>query len=114
MPEYLGIEIGGTKLQLVTGDGTARIHQRRKLPVEAAKGAPGIRKQIEETLPELLRAETIDAVGVGFGGPVDWRRGQICRSPHIEGWSEFDLAGWLHQLSGRPAFVDTHAERDGF
>ena len=47
--------------------------------------------------------------GVGFGGPVDWNTGRICRSHQIEGWSEFDLGGWLHQLTGAPVAVDNDA-----
>jgi len=106
---FLGIEIGGTKLQLVTGDESAAIRERRRLDVNPTKGAAGIRKQIERTLPELLRQKNAQAIGVGFGGPVDWRAGKIARSHQIEGWSGFDLAGWLRQLGGVPVFVDNDA-----
>ena len=105
----LGLEIGGTKLQLVVGDGRGTIANRRKLVVETAHGAAGIREQIERTLPELLRGSALGAVGVGFGGPVDWKTGRIRRSHQIEGWSEFDLAGWLRQRCGAPVFVDNDA-----
>jgi glucokinase len=105
----LGIEIGGTKLQLVLGDAAGRICERRKLPVDPARGGGGIRQQIERALPELLRGRTILAAGVGFGGPVDWKTGRICRSHQIEGWSEFDLGGWLHALAGAPVVVDNDA-----
>ena len=102
----LGIEIGGTKLQLVLGDARGMIHERRKLTVEPAKGAAGIREQIERTISELLQQHTIEAVGVGFGGPVDWKTGKICRSHQIAGWSDFDLGDWLNQQTGAPASVD--------
>jgi glucokinase len=105
----IGIEIGGTKLQLVTGDETVRIIERRKFAVEPGKGASGIREQIEKSLPELLAGRAPQAIGVGFGGPVDWRTGKICRSHQIEGWSEFDVAKWLQQLANAPVFVDNDA-----
>jgi glucokinase len=105
----LGIEIGGTKLQIVSASAPSQILERRKLSVEPAKGAAGIRELIQRTLPELMRHEKPRAVGVGFGGPVDWRTGQICRSHQIEGWSEFDLAGWLQPLVQAPVFVDNDA-----
>ena len=105
----LGIEIGGTKLQLVLGDEAGKISERRKLAVDPATGAAGIRQQIERALPELLRGQQILRVGVGFGGPVDWKTGRICRSHQIEGWSEFDLGGWLRQLAGAPVVVDNDA-----
>lgn len=109
MQLFAGIEIGGTKLQLVTGDETGSILERRKLVVEAKEGGQGIRNQIQKTLPELFAGRNPQAIGVGFGGPVDWKTGKICRSHQIEGWSEFDLAGWLRQLASAPVFVDNDA-----
>jgi len=109
MQLFAGIEIGGTKLQFVTADGTGKIVERRKLAVDAREGAQGIRKQIEKTLLGLLASHEPQAIGVGFGGPVDWKTGTICRSHQIEGWSEFDLAGWLRQLTATPVFVDNDA-----
>jgi glucokinase len=103
---FLGIEIGGTKLQLVLGDGNGKISKRCKLQVEPGDGAAGIRKQIERSLPSVLGGKKVLHVGVGFGGPVDWKNGKICRSHHIEGWSGFDLGGWLQELTGAGVKVD--------
>jgi glucokinase len=105
----IGIEIGGTKLQLVRGDENGNIHERLKLVVIPAKGAGGIRQQIKDALPKLMGASRVAVVGVGFGGPVDWKVGKICRSHQIEGWSEFDLAAWLREIMGVPARVDNDA-----
>lgn len=105
----LGIEIGGTKLQLVLGDAAGNITQRVKLPVEPAGGAKGIREQIRGAIAQLQRECVISAVGVGFGGPVNWRTGRICRSHQIEGWSEFDLGGWIGELTHARVRVDNDA-----
>src|SRR5262252_586167 len=109
MGHLVGIEIGGTKLQLVLGDERGKIQTRRKLSVEREQGAEGIRRQIKSCLPELAQGRELSALGVGFGGPVDWHTGKICRSHQIEGWSEFDLGGWLRQLAGVPVQVDNDA-----
>ena len=109
MNTYLGIEIGGTKLQVVLGDQTARIIERRRCVVDRNAGAAGIRAQIESALVELAPAGKPCAVGVGYGGPVNARTGRIARSYHISGWSDFDLAGWLRSLTGVPAIVDNDA-----
>lgn len=105
----IGIEIGGTKLQLVLGDASGTIHSRRRLTVNVALGAEGIRKQIETTLTELIGGNKIEGVGVGFGGPVDWRTGRINRSHHLAGWSGFPLAEWLRSQTGKDVFVDNDA-----
>jgi glucokinase len=109
-PVFLGIEIGGTKLQIVVGNGSAKILPAHRLSVPRGADATAIRQQIENTLAKILPdVQSLAAVGVGFGGPVDWRTGKICRSHQIEGWSEFDLAGWLARLTGAPVFVDNDA-----
>jgi len=106
---FLGIEIGGTKLQLVVGDESANIVTRCRLNVERSAKADAIRAQIEQSLPELIGAHKISAVGVGFGGPVDWRSGKIARSHQIEGWSGFALGDWLGDRVGAPVWVDNDA-----
>ena len=104
-----GIEIGGTKLQVVAGDACGKIGERRKFAVDREKGAAGIREQIEHGLRDLLLTQKPTAVGVGFGGPVDWKAGKICRSHHIEGWLDFELGKWLQDLTGAPVIIDNDA-----
>src|SRR4051812_44973299 len=48
MPPYLGIEIGGTKLQLGLGRGGGTIDRLVRLQVDPPRGAEGIRAQIVE------------------------------------------------------------------
>ena len=110
----LGIEIGGTKLQLIIGDQRARIKQRIRLQVDPASGAEGIRAQIAAAVPKLTEGKQLKSVGVGFGGPVDWRTGKICRSHQIEGWSGFDIGKWLKKLTGAPVLVDNDANVAAF
>ena len=73
----LAIEIGGSKLQLFAGQEDGKILDRRRFPVDRAAGGKGIRLQIEAALPELVAQWQPKAVGIGYGGPVDWRAGKI-------------------------------------
>jgi glucokinase len=95
----LGIEIGGTKLQVVVGDPEGTIRARHRFTVDRAKGGHGIRAQITQCLSELGQQIRVSAIGVGFGGPVDRDSGQICCSHQIEGWSGFPLRQWLESLA---------------
>jgi glucokinase len=106
---YLGIEIGGSKLQLVAGDESGRVQARARFSVDPAQGAEALRGHIEGGLRALMQGRQPLAIGVGFGGPVDWRTGRICCSHHVEGWSEFPLGEWLDSLSGLPVYVDNDA-----
>ncbi|WP_266367285.1 ROK family protein [Tellurirhabdus rosea] len=94
----VGIEIGGTKLQVVSGNG--QIEQRFRFAVDKAQGATGILEQIERALTQVNGQ--IDAVGVGFGGPVDGQTGRITTSHQIDGWTGFGLADWLRERTRCP------------
>lgn len=106
---YLGIEIGGTKLQMVAGLGTGEIVDRKRFAVEAGQGAEGIRKKIAEALPEMVKSHHPRAIGVGFGGPVQIASKSIACSHQISGWSNFPLGAWLETLSGVPSFIENDA-----
>jgi glucokinase len=68
---YLGIEIGGTKLQIVAGDGDGRITRRWRATVDRERGGPGICKQILQGLQEMMSDPiTPSAIGVGFDRPL--------------------------------------------
>jgi glucokinase len=103
---FLGIEIGGTKLQLVIGDAQARTLYRHRFNVVSGKGGAGIRARIRKVLPDLIKRHAVTAIGVGFGGPVDWRAGTICCSHQGEGWSDFELGVWLRKLTALPVAVE--------
>ncbi len=103
---YLAIEIGGSKLLLCIGDEAGRILERRRFAVERERGAEGIRARIAEVLPELIALGRPAAIGVGYGGPVNWRTGRIWKSYHIAGWSDFPLGDWLREQTGLRTFVE--------
>ena len=111
---FVAIEIGGSKLQIIVGDESARIVQRHRYPVTLAQGGQGIREQIRGALADLLPVTQPAAIGVGFGGPVDWRTGKICCSHQVEGWHDFELGEWLGQLTGKPVVVENDSNAAAF
>ncbi|MEY5016866.1 MAG: hypothetical protein RIS92_3224 [Verrucomicrobiota bacterium] len=106
---YVGVEIGGTKTQLMAGDDEGRVLERRRFEVERELGAEGIRGCLEAEVPRLVRDFGAVGVGVGYGGPVDWRTGRIAKSFHVSGWDGFPLGDWLSELCGVAAAVDNDA-----
>lgn len=107
--QILGIEIGGTKLQLVVADASMHITQRIRYAIDPAGGAASIRSQILEGWQCLQAPDKIAAIGVGFGGPVDWKAGTIRVSHQVAGWGNFNLAHWLQQHTGKPAVIENDA-----
>jgi glucokinase len=100
-PLLLGIEIGGTKLQLGLGRGDGRLVALERRAINPRAGAAGILDQIKEAYSTLRdrsglnSADAVAGVGVGYGGPVDVASGRVVRSYQVEGWDDFPLADWL-------------------
>jgi glucokinase len=115
---FLGIEIGGTKLQLGLGAGDGVIAGLWRGTVNPAEGGEGIRRQIVAAVPELLTKAKLDrgrvrGVGVGFGGPTDDASQAVIKSHHIAGWDGFPLRDWVSDLVGVPAVVCNDADVAG-
>lgn len=106
--KFLGIEIGGTKLQIVCGYADGTLLSTHRFAVNKSEGAVGIRHTIEATLKEYTAGQ-IAAIGVGFGGPVNRLTGQIETSFHIEGWSGFAIKDWLASIVKVPVFIENDA-----
>jgi glucokinase len=99
---YLGIEIGGTKLQLGVGEAVGRtLLDRMRLDIDHRQGAAGIRAQLQHAVPELIGRYPVRRIGIGFGGPV---LNEITLTSHqIDGWEKFPLSTWCREQFGIPA-----------
>lgn len=109
----IGIEIGGTKLQVLGIDLDRGREVGRRAPVEPPLGAPGILRNLA-AMVEAVASElgAVEAVSVGFGGPVCRSTGTTLGSSHVAGWKAFPLLSWLReQLGDRPLYLenDTNA-----
>ena len=112
---YIGVEIGGSKLQLGVGLGDGVLRGLWRETVDVKAGPEGIREQITRGIPELLEKAGIErssvkAIAIGFGGPVDDRTRTVIKSHQVTGWDNFPLAGWAAEALGRPAFLANDAD----
>ncbi len=106
---YIGIEIGGTKTQVVLGDSNYSIIAQYRRSVEKSKGATGILATISKGIEEVTKKYKAEAVGIGFGGPLNHKTGKIAVSNHIEGWTGFDLKKWVEEKTGLPVKIENDA-----
>src|SRR5881628_2589730 len=116
--QYLGIEIGGTKLQLGVGPDDGRLRGLWRGDVDVAAGPEGIRQQITAAVPELLARSNVErsaleGVGVGFGGPVDDATHTVIKSHQIAGWDDYPLADWVGDACELPAVLGNDADVAG-
>lgn len=103
---FLGIEIGGTKLQLGVGSGDSpELAAMVRLDIDPRRGAAGILEQIETAGIGLLQKHPIERIGIGFGGPVNSLTGVVTKSHQISGWDNVPLVRWCEETLGRPTRI---------
>ena len=110
MAFYLGIETGGTKLQLGVGTGEdTELFELVRCDIVPERGAQGILEQIEKAARPLFDRFDISAIGFSFGGPVDTKRGAVTKSHQIDGWDGFPLADWCREKFAVPSYIENDA-----
>ncbi len=107
---YLGIEIGGTKLQLGVGRGDGKLIALERAEVERSQGAQAIRERIQSIAHTLAAKHAITRVGIGFGGPIDTGRGRTITSHQVAGWDDFPLVEWIADQLSLPAVLGNDAD----
>jgi glucokinase len=102
---YLAIDIGGTNFTMALFEG-GRMVDRVSRPTDREGGKDWMLERIAETGRAWAG---FTAIGVGFGGPVDFPTQQVVLSTHVGGWKDFDLPGWLKEEFGVPVLMDNDA-----
>jgi glucokinase len=116
----LALDFGGTKLSaalvngsaLVAGapvDGSPRWSDLRREWTPAGAAAEHELATMLRLAHEMLGGRAPAAVGVSFGGPVDYAAGVVRLSHHVAGWDNFPLQARLQATFGAPAAVDNDA-----
>jgi glucokinase len=113
-PFLLVLDFGGTKHTAALADANAGA--RPWLDLRRQTAPPGSSADADmETMRglwrELLAAHSgrLVAIGVSFGGPVDFARGVVRLSHHVPGWANWPLRDQLQAEFGVPVSVDNDA-----
>lgn len=102
---YIGIDIGGTKCAVVRGEGTD-IESKVKFDTT----------NLQETLARIfseVRAamtESVTAIGVSCGGPLDSAKGIIQSPPNLPGWDDVHITEMLEAEFHLPAYLCNDAD----
>lgn len=106
---YLGIEVGGTKIQILVSNRSLEILESIKFFVGDVKEASVILDGLREKLRVIHQKYTILSSGLGFGGPLDYKTGEVFRSFQVLGWENINLKNWLEMETCSPAYLDNDA-----
>ena len=106
-----GVDLGGTKIQVVIVDGEQTILGQVRRPTPLDGGPPKIANEIAAAVREAAeRAElqpgSLSSIGVGSPGAVDPDAGTVAHARNLSGWDGvFPLGPTLTEALGPPVFL---------
>lgn len=109
-PLLLALDFGGTKHAAATiapGETHWRSYRRAFSPVHT--NAQTDLEVMRSLIHEVLNGDQPMAIGVSFGGPVDFTTGTVRLSHHVPGWESIPLKQILEAEFHAPAYVDNDA-----
>src|ERR687885_969629 len=106
----LALDFGGTKhTAAVISPGQRHWHAHRRAFSPPNTNATTDLKIMTSLAREVLAGKQPAAVGVSFGGPVDFTAGTVRLSHHVPGWENIELRSLLETEFSAPANVDNDA-----
>ena len=110
----IGLDIGGTKCAISTGvceGGTIKILSREEFPTAGLSW----RQVLDEFARRIelqtsnFKLQTIGAIGISCGGPLDSKRGVIMSPPNLPGWDNVPVVDFFRERFGVPVAVQNDA-----
>lgn len=119
-PLAIGIEIGGTKLQVGIGLTSGKLMPGGVIQKQVIReyGADGIRHDLISMTEEILEAKRLELadisrIGIGFGGIVNTSAGVVLKSFQVAGWNNFPLKEWAEEQWKKPVLIQNDASLAG-
>ncbi len=110
----LGIDIGGTKLNVALGRAGGELVREARIDGWTSGNATRDLARIAETARDLLTAARLEpselaAIGVSAPGPLDPAAGVVRDAPNLPGWHEVPISAELSRAFGRPVRLENDA-----
>ncbi len=99
-----GIDIGGTKCAVVSGNEKGEISEKVKF---ATTDRDDTLRNIIEAVADLGEC---DAIGISCGGPLDSVNGIIKSPPNLPGWDNVEIVKMLRDKFSVPVFLKNDAD----
>jgi glucokinase len=110
-PPVLAVDVGGTKMAVGIVDGDGGLLRRGQVATDPALDGDGLAARLLGLVDEVLAGESVAAVGVGCGGPMEMSNVDTRVSPlNIPAWRSFPLQRVLEDHTGLSAVIDNDAK----
>lgn len=112
---YLGIDIGGTNIDIVVLDKDGRVAAHTAIESEAAQGPDDAFSRIAAAVSALApKRGALQAAGVACAGLVDPAGGRLRASPNLPAWANAPLARIARKHLGVRTVLDNDANAAGY
>ncbi|UCH36752.1 MAG: ROK family protein [Armatimonadota bacterium] len=107
----IALDIGGTKLAAGIVARSGEVLASRRLETDRSAQPPAIMDTLESMGRGLLDDTDgpADAIGISYGGPVDYHSGVTVTCHHLDGWEGIHLRDEMESRLAAPAFMDNDA-----
>lgn len=107
---YLGIDLGGTNVQIGVVDASGEVLSRSKRKTIAEEGRDAVLTRIVNGVDEACREagvslDEIRAVGMGAPGPVDPNSGVVLEAVNLK-WENEPISEILGEMLGKRVYLD--------
>lgn len=108
---FLGIDLGGTNMQIGVVDATNTVTGRSKRKTKAERGGEAVVERMVEGIKEAceqagINPSDIAGIGVGAPGAIDMTKGIVLEAPNLR-WNNMPLADRLSAaFDRRPVLID--------
>ncbi|MCP4376011.1 MAG: ROK family protein, partial [bacterium] len=113
----IGIDLGGTKIDIGLVSPQERIVERRRIPTNDGEGPQAVVERIAQQAAELEKNLPADgriaALGICTPGPVDFERGMILDPPNIPGLHNTPFRKMLSERLNVPVSLEHDAKAAG-
>lgn len=99
---FTGIDIGGTKCAVVTGDKNGITDKIKFETTNVAETLNNIVQAVE-------RLGANNAIGISCGGPLNSKKGIIMSPPNLPGWDNIEIVKMLKKHFGVPVGIQNDA-----
>ena len=111
MGNRIGIDVGGTNVKIALVNDKGNIIYSNSIPTRAEMGYQYTINNMKEAIAELIKEtksdkKSIEGIGFGFPGQIDYKKGVVRLAPNIPGWVEVPIAEIMEKEFGIPTRVD--------
>jgi glucokinase len=112
-PYTIAVDLGGTQIRAARFSEAHEIEKRVALETRAQEGFEPVFGRVIDAARQVWPTHeqaSVEAVGLGVPGPINFRQGLLRFAPNLPGWHNVPLRQMLRDALDVPAFVGNDAD----